>query len=88
MLNSTVYWKPLVNGYSGYMPVSYNREYDAFRSFPAPEALAALRATGVKYIFVHFDDLPAADGDAIRRSPALAEVARDGPIALYRLADH
>ncbi|MDE3156176.1 MAG: hypothetical protein KGN76_13825 [Acidobacteriota bacterium] len=86
MLNSTVYWKPLVNGYSGYLPVSYNRHYDAFSTFPDPGAITALRAAGVRYVFVHFDALPDATGQAIRRSPDLISVTTDGKIALYRLA--
>jgi hypothetical protein len=53
MLNSTAHWKPLVNGYSGFVAPQYGERAGRFASFPRPDALAALRTAGVRYAVVH-----------------------------------
>jgi len=50
---STVHWRPLVNGYSGYFPPEYWEQAARLRAFPAPEAVALLRALGVRYVLLH-----------------------------------
>jgi hypothetical protein len=50
---STFHRKPLVNGYSGYYPLSYLRRLRALRSFPDDSSLEVLRGTGVNYVVVH-----------------------------------
>ena len=49
MLASTVHWHPILNGYSGFIPPSYQRALDALRGFPDDRALAALHALGVTH---------------------------------------
>jgi len=54
MLYATRHWKPLVNGFSGYIPDAYAR----FRGsccypVPNPDQLAALRDQGVTHILLH-----------------------------------
>ena len=34
VLNSTAHWRPLINGYSGYIPDSYRRNAAVFWYFP------------------------------------------------------
>ena len=53
MYFSVWHWSPMVNGYSGYMPDSYDRFARSVRGFPAPEAIAALKAKGVTHITVN-----------------------------------
>jgi hypothetical protein len=50
---STFHWKPLINGYSGFYPVSYQELWTALASFPSDAAVAALRARGVSYLILH-----------------------------------
>jgi hypothetical protein len=59
MLNSTAHWKPMVNGYSGFVPDSYVEHYNQLHTFPASETIAALQRLGVTHAFVHRDALGA-----------------------------
>jgi hypothetical protein len=52
-LASTAHWRPLMNGYSGYTPESYDHFAAPFWLFPAPAAMAAMRDAGVTHIVVH-----------------------------------
>jgi hypothetical protein len=89
MLNSTIHWKPILNGYSGMRPGSYNETYDAIRNFPDDAALAALHERGVTHVVVHQNDFIAASGqarfDAIGRSPSLSLIAEGDEIQIYQL---
>ena len=53
VLNSTAHWRPLMNGYSGYTPVSYVKFADAFWYFPRDYAIDAIRRAGVTHVMVH-----------------------------------
>jgi hypothetical protein len=46
-------WRPLMNGYSGYTPVSYVKFADAFWYFPRDYAIDAIRRAGVTHVMVH-----------------------------------
>ena len=85
LLNSTLNWRPLINGYSGFTPPSYEQHYAAMRDFPSQASVAALQAAGVSHVFVHLDRFDASAVEAIGHAPALHRVAMDGSIALYRL---
>ena len=50
---STFHWRPIVNGYSGNVPVSYVEMLRAMRPFPTDAGLERLRATGVRYLILH-----------------------------------
>jgi hypothetical protein len=50
---STLHWKKLLNGYSGYIPPSYYEGVKATAGFPSKESIAWLKANGVKYVIVH-----------------------------------
>jgi hypothetical protein len=86
------HWHPMVNGYSGFTPQSYTDVRHAVESFPAPDALAALRERGVTHVTITCglryrgcDDLL----NRARRSPLLRPVEEttwEGePAALYEL---
>jgi hypothetical protein len=89
MLNSTRHWKPILNGYSGMRPGSYNETYDAIRNFPDVASMAALHERGVTHVVVHQGDFVASAGadrfDAIAHSPSLSLVAEGDDIRIYRL---
>ena len=80
MLNSTVHWKPLVNGYSGFLPESYVELYEDLKSFPAPTALDALRRRGITHVIVHDQTLY----DATVATGAFEQLANDAGIAIFR----
>lgn len=84
VLASTRHWRPLVNGYSGFVPDSYVRHNEQFRTFPDEAALDALRGLGVTHVVVHRDEMGDRLG-AIEASPALSRLAREGDIEIYRL---
>lgn len=89
VLASTAHWRPLMNGYSGYTPDSYQKYADAFWYFPQDWAIDAMKQAGVTHVMVH----PAAfhkDHQAVlpalehRPDFELLGIGPDG-IRLYRL---
>jgi hypothetical protein len=85
MLNSTRHWKPMLNGYSGFVPGSYHDHFAAIDRFPAPDTVVALQALGVTHLFVHLDGYGSGMLDDLDRIPALSKIARDEQVVLYRL---
>jgi hypothetical protein len=88
MLNSTRHWRPILNGYSGLRPGSYNDTYRAIANFPDVKSLAALHARGVTHIVVHkeaFSEGRPGRFDAIAGFASLQQVAESGDIHIYRL---
>ena len=47
------HWAPMVNGYSGFMPKSYDEFQHGVADFPGPMALAALKIRGVTHVTVN-----------------------------------
>jgi hypothetical protein len=89
MLNSTRHWKPMINGYSGFYPMSYVRVAIALRTFPDYDALAVLHAQSVTHVVVHRSPFVGRRGlaafEAIRSVAALQLLANDGKIYIFRL---
>jgi hypothetical protein len=52
MVESTRHWRPLVNGYSGFLPAGYYLRR-VLASFPDERSLALLRGLGVRYAVVN-----------------------------------
>ena len=50
---STLHWKKLINGYSGYIPDSYYDAVLATRDFPSKSSIAFLKNEGAKFVIVH-----------------------------------
>jgi hypothetical protein len=50
---STVHWKPIANGYSGYMPVSHQILTGRIRFLPGPAVLNLLRDWRITHIVIH-----------------------------------
>ena len=90
VLNSTAYWKPLVNGYSGFVPRRYAGIADALRGFPDERSHAQLVALGVTHVVVHLDafgERAAAMHAALSTSPWLTLVAFEDQVRIYRVGD-
>ena len=89
VLASTAHWRPLMNGYSGYTPESYQHYAEAFWYFPQDWAIQAMKDAGVTHVVVHparfahdhQDVLPVLD----QRSDFELMAIGDGGIRLYRL---
>lgn len=81
---STRHWKPLLNGYSGFLPLSYGRHWDAFQAFPDPSVIDALRAEGVTHIVVHMAQVPDAAA-ALKGVPGVRLFAESDAIRIYRI---
>lgn len=59
MYYSTVHWKPLVNGFSGWWPNDYWRLVGRLRHFPTSRSLRfLLEWAPVRYVVVHYDRIP------------------------------
>jgi hypothetical protein len=67
---STFHWMPLVNGYSGYYPLSYISRLEPMRAISDDAAVEALLRNSVRYVVVHPDFY-----DAARRDRVLTEVS-------------
>jgi hypothetical protein len=85
MLNSTRHWHPILNGYSGFRPDSYDATYDAIIDFPDDASLIALHARGVTHIVVHKNRIDPARFAAIAGISSLQLQKEDGEIYIYRL---
>jgi hypothetical protein len=53
VLNSTAHWRPLMNGYSGFTPMTYREYVRTFWFFPREHAIQAMRRAGVTHVMVH-----------------------------------
>ena len=89
VLASTTHWRPLMNGYSGYTPASYQRYAESFWYFPEDWAIRAMKDAGVSHVVVHVeafhrDHQPVLEALAKRTDFELMAVGRDG-VRLYRL---
>ncbi len=85
MLNSTVHWQPMLNGYSGFQPRSFGQHAEILRGFPDDASLELLKTRGVTYIFVHADKMSVERMETIRMHPALESVKTEGAIELFKL---
>jgi hypothetical protein len=52
---STLHWKPLANGYSGYMPAPHERLTERIHFLPEQDGLDLLRELGISHLVVHPD---------------------------------
>ena len=89
MLNSTRHWHPILAGYSGYIPGSYDRAFRALRSFPDPDSLVFLHGLGVSHVVVHHNEFIGLHGAEraarIAQTPNLKLVADSPNVQIYQL---
>lgn len=85
---STVHWRPVVNGYSGFFPPHYSRLGVALRDIARHPDLSweAIRASGATHVIVHEAAYRNDEGREISRFLAergAADVYRDGTDVLF-----
>lgn len=89
VLANTRYFKPLMNGYSGFHPEPFLARARALNSFPSEQALAELHVAGVTDVLVHVaafrDRYRDAALKAIDTVTALELVGEEDGIRHYRL---
>lgn len=85
VLYSAWHLKPLLNGYSGFMPASYVTHEAIMRLFPSPDSVRSLQAIGVTHVIVHKRRVPQALVAACAASPDIVLVADEGDQLLYEL---
>jgi 6-pyruvoyl-tetrahydropterin synthase related domain len=54
---STLHWKKIFNGYSGFIPATYYEGVKATSDFPSRGSIDFLRKMGMKYVIVHGKEL-------------------------------
>jgi hypothetical protein len=69
LVGSIAHWRPLVNGYAGVFPASYASDVATLNTFPAPAAVARLRALYVRFVVVYLGQYP--DAERARLDAAL-----------------
>jgi len=57
MYASTLHWKPIANGFSGYMPQSHEEITRRMRWVPDREGVAFLRTLGISHLLIHRDEI-------------------------------
>ena len=89
VLANSRYFKPLMNGYSGFQPAAFETRGQALDTFPGDAALEVLRQARATHLFVHVQEFGGRYGrerlDAIARRAELELVADEDGIRLYRL---
>ena len=87
MLHSIVHWRPILNGYSGFLPASYITHYERLRGFPDEATLAYLREIGVTHVAVHANAFIEKSGqarlDAISSTPGLRAAITSPNLTIY-----
>jgi hypothetical protein len=86
MLASTRFWKPMLNGYSGFKPASFYKNVEALRGFPDEGSIAHLRTLGVTHAVVDGRNMAPAALQRLDDFPELRMLANDGTLRLYLLA--
>jgi hypothetical protein len=85
MVNSTRHWRPMLNGYSGFRPASYEKSYEAARGFPSDESLIALHERGVTHVIVHRQAFGEDRVQELSTMAGLQQIAAEGDVVIYRL---
>ena len=90
MYYSTVHWRPIVNGYSGFFPPHYGQLATALSEMGRhPEvSRQALRASGATHAIVHegaYLDAEGAEASALLRRAGAVEIFREGSDILFLL---
>lgn len=89
MLNATDHWHPMLNGYSGFVPSSYQAAFVALQTFPDDASLMFLRQRGVTHVVVHEEAFKGLQGEerfqALARTQTLQFMAGSGDTRVYRL---
>jgi hypothetical protein len=72
MLYSTTGWRPIVGGYSDYLPPEYRELGQVLSDFPTPKSLQMMQSLHVRYVMFH----PELYGSKARRASLRRRLAR------------
>lgn len=85
MLASTRFWKPMLNGYSGFKPASYYEHAKALANFPDEASIQYLREHGVTHVVVDGAEMKPDRTARLTAFPQLTLLADDGNLRIYLL---
>jgi Dolichyl-phosphate-mannose-protein mannosyltransferase len=90
MLDSTVHWQPLVNGYSDHIPADFRQIAPVLATFPSRESFQVMRDRRVRYLAIHRNRYGrAAALEVEQRLQAFVDhlraLADDGDVAIYEI---
>ena len=85
MLNSTANWRPLLNGYSGFAPRSFQRHVAGVSRFPDEASVAYLRSVGVTHVVIDTELFAPQRTEAAAHTDALRPWLTDGRYRIYEL---
>jgi hypothetical protein len=85
VLASTVHFRPMLNGYSGFTPMSYFVHAAVARRFPSSESLREFGYLGVTHLVVHGAQVGAAVIASLEATDRARLIAREGDDRLYVL---
>ena len=85
MMVATAFWKPMVNGYSGYMPVRYFEHTANLEGFPDERSIQYLQRLGVTRVLVDSRNMPARVLDRLPQVSELSMIDTDGNLKIFAL---
>jgi hypothetical protein len=85
MMMSTAFWKPMVNGYSGYMPLRYVEHTQNLEGFPDNRSIQYLQRLGVTRVLVDSRNMPARVLERLPQVSELSMIATDGNLKIFEL---
>jgi len=85
MLVSTVFWKPMLNGYSGYMPTRYIMHVQNLGGFPDARSVQYLKDNGVTRVLVDSRNMNRSALARLHDFPDLSLLGTDGNLRIYDL---
>jgi len=92
MLYSTTHWRPMVNGYSDFIPDDYLRTKRTISTFPSQEAFHLLRQRGARYTMFHLQMYDYRSREKLlerldRYRPYLRQLVQADDVLLYEITD-
>jgi hypothetical protein len=92
MLNSTMHWQPLVNGYSDHIPADFRKSVLPLSSFPSRESFGILAKAGARYVVFHLDMYNYRLRERLFErlktySPYLRPIVQEGNVWLFEIVD-
>ena len=85
VIASTVHFRPMMNGYSGFTPASYYLHAAVARRFPSAESLREFGLLGATHAVVHGGRMAAEVIDQLEATGQVRLLAREGDDRLYAL---
>ena len=85
---STYHWQPLINGYSGHLPLTAPETYALAIRMPSLEAVNALGTLGLRYVILHREKMRRSDivpWESLSRDAGVEEIGRIGGATVYRV---